>query len=124
MTAWHPKAFNSCGAERLGETGSQRTNKMRKLLDLTRLLAKDNPGQEFFIDFDKAVSAARNPKTGEIIPILSGLIDGNVAAYHGVLTDGKPPTYTWRSLECFSTRFDSIESVDKAMRRGCKPDET
>ena len=31
MTAWHPKAFNSCGAERLGETGSHRTNKMNNL---------------------------------------------------------------------------------------------
>lgn len=88
---------------------------MRKLLDLTRALAKDNPGQEFFVDYEKVVSGVKNPGTGEIVPILSGLIDGNVAAYHGVLVDGKKPEHLWRSLDCFEIRYDSVEELDRVL---------
>lgn len=89
---------------------------MRKLLDLTRALAKDNPGQAFFVDVEKAVSGAKNPETGEIVPILSGLIDGNVAAYHGVLVDGKAPEFAWRSLTCFTAFYGSVEELDRVLR--------
>lgn len=84
-------------------------------LDLTRKIAAENPGQEFFVDYEKAVSAAKHPETGEIVPILSGLLGGGVAAYHGLLVDGKKPEYIWRSLACFETRFDSVEEVDEAL---------
>lgn len=88
---------------------------MRKLLDLTRALAKDNPGQEFFVDYEKAVSGAKHPETGEIVPILSGLLDGNVAAYHGVLVDGKRPEHSWRSLACFTASYGSVEELDRVL---------
>lgn len=88
---------------------------MRALLDLTRKIAAENPEQEFFVDYEKAVSAAKNPETGEIVPILSGLIDGEVAVYHGLILDGKKPEYMWRALVCFEARFDSVEEVNKTL---------
>jgi len=69
-----------------------------KLVSLTHQLAKSNPAQTFFIDHNKAVAAAQHPTTGEIVPILSGGIDGKVYAYQGIATNGQAPAYNWSEV--------------------------
>jgi len=85
---------------------------VKKLLDLTRRLAADNPGHKFFVDVDAQVAGAKHPETGEIFPIISGLIDGSVAAYHGALVDGKAPEHVWRSLGCFEARYETVKELN------------